>query len=53
MEQLKCKKCGKIIEGFNKNHVEFLMLQHQLKHKREEARNNQKQMEDKSNEKSN
>lgn len=35
MEKLTCKKCGKEIEGFNENHVGFLMSQHQLKHERE------------------
>lgn len=33
-----CKKCGKIIEGYNENHVEHLMQQHQLKHERENKR---------------
>lgn len=41
MEKLICKKCGKIIEGFNKNHVEHLMQQHGMKHERE-ARNAKK-----------
>ena len=36
MEELECKKCGKKIEGYTKNHVEHLMQQHQLKHTREE-----------------
>lgn len=35
MNELTCKICDKRIEGFNKNHVEFLMMQHQLKHQRE------------------
>jgi len=35
MEQLICKKCGKVVEGYNPNHVEHLMQQHQLKHERE------------------
>jgi hypothetical protein len=33
MEKLKCKKCDKEIEGYNSNHVNFLMEQHLLKHK--------------------
>lgn len=35
MEKLKCKECGKVIEGYNQNHVEHLMQQHMLKHERE------------------
>lgn len=35
MEKLKCKICGKVIEGYNPNHVEHLMQQHTLKHDRE------------------
>ena len=35
MEKLKCEECGKEIEGYNPNHVEHLMQQHKLKHKRE------------------
>ena len=38
MEKLKCKKCGKEIEGYNLNHVEHLMQQHNLKHEREEKK---------------
>ena len=30
MEKIKCKKCGKLIEGYNQFHVEFLMKQHKL-----------------------
>jgi len=36
MEKQTCKKCGKVIEGYTKNHVEHLMQQHNLKHEREE-----------------
>jgi len=39
MKKLKCKVCGKEIEGYNKNHVKFLMMQHNLKHEREEKKN--------------
>ena len=35
---MKCKKCGKIIEGYTKNHVEHLMQQHNLKHERENSK---------------
>ena len=33
MEKLICSKCNKIVEGFTEQHVEFLMMQHQLKHR--------------------
>ncbi len=32
MHKLKCKKCGKEVEGYNPNHVDFLMKQHKLSH---------------------
>ncbi|MFW9873003.1 MAG: hypothetical protein ACFFG0_07890 [Candidatus Thorarchaeota archaeon] len=35
MIKLICKKCKKVIEGYNKNHAKFLMKQHMLKHERE------------------
>lgn len=30
MEKIECDKCGKTIEGYNKNHVEYLLAQHKL-----------------------
>lgn len=38
MKSLKCKykDCDKVIEGYSKKHVQFLMSQHQLKHRNEE-----------------
>lgn len=42
MEKLICKKCGKEIEGYTKNHVEHLMQQHMLKHEREKKSNDDK-----------
>lgn len=36
MEELTCKKCGKVIEGFSKKHTEWQMMQHQLKHRHDE-----------------
>jgi len=36
MKKLKCKKCGQEIEGYSSTHVEYLMWQHDLKHRREE-----------------
>ena len=36
MKKLKCLKCGKVIEGFTDKHVDSMMMQHNLKHEREE-----------------
>jgi hypothetical protein len=36
MEKRECKKCGKVIEGYNRPHVNFLMRQHELKHEKED-----------------
>ncbi len=30
MEIKKCENCDKVIEGYSKQHVEYLMKQHQL-----------------------
>ncbi len=30
MEEIKCSKCGKVIEGYNKNHLQYLLDQHTL-----------------------
>ena len=38
MEKITCKICGKEIEGYSKQHVEFLLLQHNLKHRKEAKR---------------
>lgn len=37
MIKLTCKHkgCTKEVEGYNKKHVEFLMMQHNLKHRKE------------------
>jgi hypothetical protein len=34
METRKCKKCEKVIEGYHKNHVDYMMMQHELKHRK-------------------
>lgn len=35
MEEKKCDKCDKVIEGYSKDHVNYMMLQHKLaKHKK-------------------
>lgn len=38
MESMKCKVkgCEKIVEGYNKKHCEFLMLQHNLIHRQDD-----------------
>jgi len=39
MEKLKCKYCDKVVEGYNKKHVEFLMMQHMLTHRDKKEEN--------------
>ncbi len=39
MKSLKCKQCDKVVEGYTDKHVQFLMDQHQLKHKNEKLNN--------------
>ena len=39
MERLKCDTCGKIIEGYSNNHVSYLMMQHELTHKKDTKKN--------------
>ena len=35
MEKIKCEKCGKVIHGYTKNQVEYLLEQHKLsRHRR-------------------
>lgn len=38
MKSKKCdfKDCNKVIEGYSKKHVDWLMLQHKLTHRKEE-----------------
>ncbi len=38
MEKKQCEKCDKVIEGYTENHVDHLMQQHNLKHEREEKK---------------
>lgn len=38
MEKQKCKKCPKVVEGYSKKHVEYLMMQHDIKHRMEEKK---------------
>lgn len=39
MIKIKCKICGKVIEGYSKRHTGFLMEQHKYKHRKEEREN--------------
>jgi len=39
MEKRKCVQCGKVLEGYSRDHVEYLLAQHQLKHWREKKKN--------------
>lgn len=38
ISKVKCKICNKEIEGFNLEHAEYLMMQHNLVHRLEEKR---------------
>ena len=38
----KCKKCEKIIEGYSKRQVDYMMEQHLLKHKFETIKKEKK-----------
>jgi len=40
MKSKTCKICGKIIEGYSKRHVNFLMMQHNLIHRKKERKEN-------------
>lgn len=44
MEEKKCKKCGKVIEGFTQRHVDTMMAQHMIKHSNDENANQTKRM---------
>ena len=36
MRKAKCKRCGKVIEGYSKQHADYLLLQHNLTHRKKE-----------------
>jgi len=38
MEQIKCKICKKLIEGYSKKHVEYMLAQHKLSKHPEELK---------------
>tara|TARA_Y100000310_G_scaffold245823_1_gene250840 strand:+ start:72 stop:194 length:123 start_codon:yes stop_codon:yes gene_type:complete len=38
MEELKCDQCDRVLEGYSKRHVEYLMLQHKLTHRKEDKK---------------
>ena len=42
MNKLKCIICDKEVEGYNKNHVKFLMMQHMLVHRKKDNEDNKK-----------
>ncbi len=33
MKKAKCAKCGKVMEGYTENHVEYMLKQHLLSNK--------------------
>lgn len=35
MESIKCKICGKVIEGFTEKHCNTMLAQHMIKHQNE------------------
>ena len=35
MKSKKCKVCGKVVEGYSQKHVDYLMLQHGLIHRKD------------------
>jgi len=39
MKSKTCKKCGKVIEGYSNKHVDYMMAQHNLTHRKEEKSN--------------
>lgn len=39
MEKIKCSKCGKLIEGYTKKHIDTLLAQHMIKHQNEAKEN--------------
>ena len=38
MKKLTCPRCAKVIEGYNNNHVNFLMGQHKQAHIRKDEK---------------
>ena len=38
MEIQRCKRCGKIIEGFTKKDLEYRMLMHNLTHRKDDRK---------------
>ena len=36
MEKETCNICGKVIEGYSKDHAKYLMAQHKLSHRNDE-----------------
>ena len=48
MKTIRCKICGKVIEGYSSKHVDYLLSQHNLKHKNDERKQNEKEERDNS-----
>lgn len=42
MKKIQCKQCGKIIEGYTENHVQYLLMQHKVTHRFKELKTIQK-----------
>jgi len=42
MKKIQCKQCGKIIEGYTENHVQYLLMQHKVTHRFKELKREQK-----------
>lgn len=36
MLKQKCPKCEKVIDGYSQKHIEYLMMQHDLTHRKKE-----------------
>jgi len=43
MEQVTCKICGKVIEGYSKKHIDYLMSQHMWVHKNKSKKINKQE----------
>lgn len=38
MKTKKCKKCGKVLEGFSDKDIKYRMLMHSMKHRKKEKK---------------
>lgn len=53
MKKIKCKVCGKVIEGYSLEHCRYMMRQHHLSKHHYDSNGKLKEKEDKKNEGSN